>query len=318
MERKKVVLILEEHEEVAEEGIKKVEKENFDLSIIKNASNLEEEVNDCQAIWVRGAKIARPIIECAPNLKIIARSGVGTDNIDVKAATDNDVFVCNVPDANFTSVAEHVVGLIIALSHQILNSDQALRKGDFNARHRFMGSELKGKTLGLIGFGRIGQLVANKCLRGLEMSVLVYDPYISNKDEYENIQFVDDMDDILTNSDFISLHLPYTPALHHFINSKSFSKMKNSAFLLNCARGGLVDESALADALNSGQIAGAGIDVFEDEPPSQDYHLWNLDNIIVTPHMGASTREALTLMSVGAAEEIINVLQGQKPKNTVN
>lgn len=320
MNKHKVLVLLEAHEEIAEEGLKKLEKNNIELVVRKNNTSLFEMKNleEFEGVLVRGSIINREMIERMSNLKIIARSGVGVDNIDVQAATDNGVYVCNVPDANFISVAEHVIGMIISLSHQIVKANNALKDGNFNVRHLYMGIELKGKTIGIIGFGKIGQLVAKKCVEGLGMKVLVYDPYVSKVESNEDIRLVSDIDIIFEKSDFISLHLPYIPKLHHFINEDKLKKMKRSAYLINCARGGLVDEVALAKAIKNKEIAGAGIDVFEKEPPAKDNCLLSLENVIVTPHTAASTKESLTRMATGAAEEIIRVLNGERPKNNIN
>lgn len=320
MKTRKVMILTEGHEEIASEALELLKKENYELVIPNNGNAMEEEkeLQECEAILVRGATINKEMIDSFPNLKIIARSGVGTDNIDIHAASEKGAAVTNVPDANFTSVAEHVIGLVIALSRQIVKSDKALRQGHFNARHTYMGSELHGKTIGIVGIGRIGQLVAKKCMYGLDMKVITFDPYANRSEIDENIQFVDSVEDIYSKSDFISLHLPYIPKLHHFINEESFKKMKSSTYFINCARGRLVDEAALVKAIQNGEIAGAGIDVFEDEPPKEDNALWPLENVIVTPHMGASTKESLTLMSIGAAKEIVNVLSGKEPKNAMN
>lgn len=317
---KKIIILTEGHEEIASEGLDILKKEKYKITfvddqkiIIKN-KNLQE----YDAILVRGATIDKNTINSMPKLQIIARCGVGTDNIDIKSASENNIFVTNVPNANFTSVAEHVVGLIVALSHQIVNAHEALKKGDFNARHKYIGSELEGKTVGIIGIGRVGQLVAEKCMYGLKMNVLTFDPYADKSQIDNNIKFVENINDIYSKADFISLHLPYTSKLHHFINKESFHKMKKSAYLINCARGKLVDEIALTNAIKQNKIAGAGIDVFEEEPIKKDNPLLFLNNIIVTPHMGASTKESLTLMAIGASKEITTVLQGEKPKHNVN
>ena len=222
--------------------------------------------------------ISKEMIERMKNLKVIARSGVGVDNIDIQAATEKGVYVCNVPDANFVSVAEHVIGFIVSLSHQIVKSNYALKNGNFNVRHLYMGKELKGKTIGIIGFGKIGQLVAEKCVKGLSMNVLAFDPYVSET-FIEKVQLVSDVDIIFKESDFISLHLPYISRLHHFVNEEKIKMMKSSAYLINCARGGLVDEVALAKAIKNKEIAGAGIDVFEKEPEKNN-SLLSLENVI--------------------------------------
>lgn len=246
-----------------------------------------------------------------------ARHGIGVDNIDIEAAAERGIFVTNVPESNINSVAEHTVGMMITLAHHIQKADKEIRKGRYEVRHQFIGTELAGKTLGLIGFGRIGRLVAKKCAGGMDMKVLVYDPYVKEID-MEGVTWVDSVDAILTQSDFVSLHLPYLPELHHFINKEALEKMKPTAYLLNCARGGLVDEQALYQAIKSGEIAGAGLDVFEEEPAPVQHILWELDQVIVTPHMAAHTEEAMIRMAVGAADEIIAVLKGQGPTNCVN
>lgn len=319
MEYKKVVILLEGHEEIADEGLDLLVNNNYKLYFPKDVEELltNSEYLSSQAMLVRGAVIDRTIIENMPKLKIIARCGVGTDNIDIQVASEEKIFVSNVPDANFISVAEHVIGMLISLSHQIVNGDRAIRQGQFDARHRYMGSELTGKTIGIIGFGRIGQLVAKKCIQGLDMNVIAYDPYIKELD-LVGVQLVDNPDEIFEKSDFITLHLPYIPSLQHFINKSVLKKMKKSAYIINCARGGLIDEKALAEAINTGEIAGAGIDVFQNEPPETDHVLWGVGNLIATPHMGASTNESLTRMAVGAAEEIIRVLENDEPRNILN
>ncbi|GAB7386679.1 hypothetical protein BSNK01_05150 [Bacillaceae bacterium] len=273
---------------------------------------------DCDAILVRTAVISRELIENAPNLKVIARHGIGVDNIDLQAAAERGVYVCNVPYANVNSVAEHVVGMMISLAHQILRADKALRQGKFDVRHTYIGTELKGKTLGLIGFGNIGKSVARKCALGLEMRIMAYDPYVQISKDMDYVRMVDSIDDILAEADFISLHLPYTPEMHHLFDKESFAKMKRNCIFINCARGGLVDEDALYEALKTGEIAGAGLDVFEQEPTPKHHPLWDLDNVIVTPHMAAHTEDSLVAMAVGAADEILRVLNGQEPISWVN
>lgn len=229
MAKNKIVVLLEGHEEIADEGIQLLKAKDYELIFPKNINELlsNQTALFSEAILVRGAVIDQNLIKSMPNLKVIARSGVGTDNIDIEAATDQKIYVCNVPDANFTSVAEHVIGMLISLSHQIVNGDRAIRKGQFDARHRYMGSELTGKTIGVIGFGRIGQLVARKCQYGLDMNVLAFDPYVKETN-LEGVQLVETTDDIFEKADFITLHLPYIPALHHFINEAVFKKMKKN------------------------------------------------------------------------------------------
>lgn len=319
MEKSKIIILLDNHEEIAKEAIAYLNDKGYDVLFAEDKQKIINYAtyNSSEALFVRGAKIDRTLIKNMPKLKVIARGGVGTDNIDIETATEHGIYVCNVPDGNYTSVAEHVVAMILSLSHQIVNGDRALREGDFAARHEYIGAEVKGKTIGVIGFGKIGQLVAEKCVCGLNMRVLAYDPYVTEITQ-ENVDLIDNMELLIEKSDFVTLHLPYTSSLHHIINREVFKKMKKTAYLINCARGGLIDELALAEAIKNKEIAGAGIDVFEIEPPRKKHVLWDLENIIVTPHMGASTRDSLVRMAEGAAKEIVRVLEGKRPKNPQN
>lgn len=319
MGKNKVTILMESHEDITEESKVFLEKNNCELFYVNGVDKLlkNDQYLSSEALLVRGANISGEIIQEMPNLKVIARAGVGTDNIDMEAASRRKVYVCNVPDANFTSVAEHVMGMLLSLSHQLDHGNREIRKGHFNARHVYMGAELAKKTIGIIGFGRIGQLVAQKCVDGFEMKVLAYDPYIKET-ALSNVRLVESLDEIYRDSDFITLHLPYLPELHHLIDEEVLKKMKRTAYLINCARGGLVDEEALVKALNHGEIAGAGVDVFAKEPVGADYPLWEAENIIATPHMAASTHEALARMSMGAAQAIVEVFLGDKPKTALN
>lgn len=318
MDFRKVLVV----QAIAEEGMHVLEKAGLHAVTPNSLSKGEliNKVTDCAAILVRSAHIDREIIDHAPHLQVIARSGVGVDNIDIRAASEKGIYVCNVPRANIHSVAEHAVGMIIALSHHLLKADRALREGDFNVRHTYIGTDLKGKKLGIIGLGNIGNAVARKCRLGLEMDILAYDPYIGEEagSSADGVRLVSSLDAIFREADVISLHMPYTPAYRHMINREALRKMKPSAIVINCARGGLIDEQALFEALRTGEIAGAGLDVFEEEPPAQPHPLWELDNVLVTPHMAAHTDESLARMAVGAAEEIVRVLGGRAPKHCVN
>ncbi len=278
---------------------------------------LKKIIVDCDALLVRTAKISRDVIENANKLKIIARHGVGLDNVDIQAATEKNIFVCNAPFANINSVAEHVVGMMLALSHQLVKADKALRNGDFHVRNTYIGTEVSGKTLGLIGLGNIGRLVAEKCSLGLGMKVIAYDPYIQTSGK-EYIELIGSIEELMSQADFVSLHVPYSTKVHHFINKDMLEKMKPTAFIINAARGGLVDEQALHYLLSTGKIAGAGLDCFEEEPTPIKHPFWDLDNVIVSPHMAAHSKEAMIAMAVDPAEEIIRVKNNLKPLNCVN
>ncbi|MFM1652537.1 hydroxyacid dehydrogenase [Brevibacillus sp. B_LB10_24] len=316
MQKPRVLIV----QPIAQEGTELLINAGMEVMFAENASHetLCKYIVDCDAMLVRTAPISRELMEKGTKLRVIAKHGIGTDNIDVEFANEKGIYVCNAPNSNTNSVAEHTVGLILSLAHNINRADKAVRQGHYEARYTFIGTELKGRTLGLIGFGNIGKLVAKKCFDGFGMQIVVYDPYAKNKEDFRDVQFVDKVDELYKESDFISLHLPYLASLHHFINEESFSKMKKSAFLINCARGGLVDEKALYKALTEGEIAGAALDVFEEEPTPVKHPLWQCDQVVVTPHMAAHSKEALVNMATGAAEEIIRVLHGDKPRHCVN
>lgn len=304
---------------IAEEGMELLRQNGCELIVADNTSEerLVELVKDCSAILVRTASITRRIIESANKLEIIARHGVGLDNVDIDAASENNVFVSNAPSANINSVAEHVVGMMLAVSRHIVKADNALRQGKFEVRNIYIGSELKEKTLGLVGLGNIGKLVAEKCALGFGMKVIAYDPYVKNI-EQPYIELVPTLEEMMAQSDFISLHVPYNRALHHLINKELLEKMKPSAYIVNAARGGLIDEEALYRLLSDKKIAGAALDCFEEEPTPLEHPFWGLDNVVVTPHMAAHTEEAMIKMAVDPANEIIRVKNNLDPVVCVN
>ncbi|MFZ4452575.1 hydroxyacid dehydrogenase [Salibacterium aidingense] len=302
---------------IAEEGIELMKKHQCQVIELQDPGerSLRNAVVSADAVLIRTAPLTESIIESADKLKVIARHGVGVDNIDLEAAEKKGVKVCNAPTANSNAVAEHVVGMIFNLSRHIVQGDNAVRDGEFSARHRLIGMELKGKTLGLIGCGNIGRLVADKC-HSLGMLVEVYDPYV--KELPPEVKQANDMSSLLQKADYISLHLPLTSATQYFINEEKLNLMKPSAFLINAARGGIVNENALYQALKTKSIAGAALDCFEEEPVQPGNPLWELDNTLYTPHMAAHTREAMVSMAVEAAQEIIRVKEGNTPLNLVN
>lgn len=304
---------------VAKEGIHYLE--DAGCEIIRPGGIEEQElmqaVKGCDAILIRTAKISRAVIESADKLKVIARHGVGLDNVDIEAASEKGIYVCNAPTANINSVAEHVVGLMLSVSHFLTAADKALRQGDFQARNRLIGNELLDKTVGLIGCGNIGRLVAQKCALGMGMKVITYDPHAGKLDQ-DYIEKVDSMEELLKQADYVSLHVPYLPELHHVIDAEKLKMMKPSAYLINAARGGLVDEEALIQTMNANLIAGAALDCFEEEPPPADHPFWQMENVVVTPHMAAHSKEAMVRMALTPAEEIVRVKNGQEPKVWVN
>ncbi|WP_223636659.1 hydroxyacid dehydrogenase [Planococcus sp. 4-30] len=299
---------------VASEGIDYLKENGCEVDVREemSAEELESAIKDCDAVLLRTDTLDEKMIRQADRLKIIARHGVGFDNIDIEAASAKGIYVSYTPAANINSVAEHVTGLILAISRQTIKVDKAVRRGDFEVRDTSYGTELKGKVLGIIGLGNIGKLVAKKCAFGLEMRVIAYDPYAKLPEE-TYISKVEDIEELMRKSDFISLHLPYNKALHHFIDQEKLGLMKPSAFLINAARGGLVDEAALAEVLRDNWIAGAALDVFEQEPVPADHPLLKLDNLIATPHIAALTQEAMTTMSLDCAKEIVRIKNQMEP-----
>lgn len=274
------------------------------------------EARDCDAILVRTAMITRRVMESPARLKVIAKHGVGVDNIDLEAATELAIWVSNAPLSNAETVAEHTIGMMIVLARHILRHDHELRAGNYEIRNQLTGCDLAGKTLGIIGLGRIGARVAKKAALGLDMNVIAYSPSAGEVDEW--IELVPSRDEVLRRADFVSLHLPFRPTTHHFIGRAELALMKPSAYLINAARGEVVDESALLEALQDKRISGAGLDVFEREPPELDNPLFALDNVVVTPHSAALTGEAMERMALHAALGIDEVLNGKRPSWPMN
>lgn len=284
---------------------------------LKNpAAFLDDKV---EGIITRSFKIPRELLEMSPNLKVIARHGVGTEHIDVQTATERGVAVVNTPNASTVSVAEHALMMMLCLAKNIFLANRAMREGNYYIKDRYLAYELKGKTVGIIGFGRIGAEIARKCLHGFNMKVLVLNHNL-DKEAYakEGINVVDDLDKLLEESDFVSLHVPLTPKTKNLISEAQLKRMKKTAFLVNCARGGVVDEAALLKALKEGWIAGAGLDVLSKDPPEADNPILSLDNVILSPHSAALTVEALALTATFAVEDLLRVLRGEKPLNPVN
>jgi len=276
-------------------------------------------VQDVDAIVIRAnGKVTRTLMEAAPQLKVIGRHGVGLETIDVPAATERGIWVVNTPEANSESVAEHFVGLALMLSKRMLEADQALRAGQWKVRNEYIGRELFGKTLGVAGFGRIGRTTARICHHGFGMPVIYYDvvaagPGVEAETQAKRVS----METLLRTADYVSLNLPLTPETRHFIGREQIRMMKPSAYLLNLGRGPLWDEKAVLEALEQQRIAGAGTDVFEEEPTGQDNPLFRQRRFVCTPHMAAHTDEAMRRMSL-VAEDVLAVLQGKEPRWAAN
>jgi len=264
-------------------------------------------------------KVIKEVVEAGAKgkLKVIGRAGIGVDNIDIQTAAKNKIKVVNAPTGATASVAELALLHMLALARQLPKADTTTKKGEW-IKKQLKGKELFGKTLGLVGTGNIGKLLA-KYVKVFSMSVIGYDPFISEEAMHKDgIKKIDELSKLMEMADFISLHIPHTSETHYIINEKMIAKMKPTAYLINCARGGVVDEKALYNAIKNGKIAGAGMDVFEQEPPLKDNPLLTLDNVVVTPHIGANTKEGQLRAGLITAEQMMKVLDGKDPDYWVN
>src|SRR6266403_1264910 len=296
-------------------GILKADPSWEVVNLPKTKGQVAEEIRDADALLVRSAtKVTAQLLENAKRLVVIGRAGVGVDNIDLDAATRKGVLVMNTPGGNAISVAEHTMTLLLAMAHPVAQADASMKTGKWEKK-KFTGSELRNKTLGLIGLGTIGTEVA-RLAQALKMTVVAFDPYVSTVLATEqNIRLLP-LEDVLRAGDFISLHCSLTPETEHLINAKTLALTKPGVRIVNCARGELVDEAALLVAIESGRVAGAGLDVFESEPPA-DPRLTKHPNVIATPHIAGSTEEAQKVVGTRIAEQLRDYLLTGAVKNAV-
>jgi D-3-phosphoglycerate dehydrogenase len=281
-----------------------------------DAEKLKKIIGNFDALIIRSAThVSSDILSCAGRLKAIGRAGIGLDNVDIKEASRRGIVVMNTPEGNTITTAEHTIAMLMALSRNIPQATASLKAGRWEKKN-FKGQEVFNKTLGLIGAGHIGRIVADRA-RGMKMKVVVYDPYLKP----EAVEKLDcepvSLNGLLSRADYITIHTPKTAETTHMINREALAAMKKGAMLINCARGGIVDEQALYEALDSGHLAGAAFDVFESEPPGES-NLMSLSNFICTPHLGASTREAQDNVAIEVAEQMIAYLLHGSVKNAVN
>lgn len=305
--------------DIEQEGKDYLREKGYELIIADtiNKKSLLRQVRNCDAILTRSNVIIdEEVIKAGEHVQIISKYGVGLNNIDVDYATKQGIYVTNTPEANANAVAEHVMTFILMLAKNVKEMERALRQGDFNIRSRMYSEDIIGKTLGIIGLGRIGKLVAKKAHDGFGMEIIGYDPF--SPPEIDWIMMADSMQKLLKEADFVSLHLPLLPETEHIISTNEFGLMKPTAHFINTSRGGTVDEVALIQAVKSGKIAGAGLDVFEEEPPNMTSELFTLENMIVTPHSAALTKEGSIKMALHAAIQIDQVLNGKEPSWPVN
>lgn len=296
----------------------KVLQGKVDLSVLPDSTveTARKMVADVDGVILRtNIAFTRELICAARACRIISRTGVGVDNVDIAAATEKGIMVCNTPGVNTVSVAEHTVALILGLAKQLSVFDKAVRAGNWKMRNANKAVDVEGKTLGLIGVGRIGSEVARKCRLAFGMTVIGFDPFV---DRAEGIRFYASPEEVFREADFISVHVPYSEKTHHLVNGKLLHLMKPDAVLINTSRGAIVDEAALAECLSKGVFAGAGLDVLEEEPPAGGNPLFALDNVILTPHAAALSRECEMKVAIEAARAIVDFAAGREPANVFN
>ncbi len=316
------ILITEPMPLIEEE--RKILEKFADLKLAKSTAedDLVAEAGDVDIIMVVYAKITKRIIDSAKKLKGIVRYGIGVDNIDLNAATERKIAVANVPDYCIGTVADHAFAHLLALSRKILVADKIVRTGEYvgawaSPSNKIKGLDLEGKVIGIIGLGKIGRAVVARA-KGFGMEVIAYDPYLDKElVKALNVKLVD-LDTLLRESDFVSIHAPLLPETRGIISERELKMMKKTAYLINVSRGPIVDEKALYKALREGWIAGAGIDVYEKEPPDPGNPLFKLENIVLTPHIAWYTEDAFRRLEMSAANEAVRILQGQLPRNLVS
>lgn len=306
---------------ISQRGIEELAADGaLDVTVSTGRSEIElvQLIPEFSALIVRSqTKVTAPILQAAARLRVVGRAGVGIDNVDLEAATRRGVIVMNTPGGNTISTAEHAFSLLLSVARKIPQAHSNLQAGRWD-RKQFEGTELYNKTLGIIGMGRIGSELSRRAI-AFGMRVLAYDPYLaSSRARALQVELVEELDELLPLADFLSLHTPLTPETHHLLNATRLAKTKPGVRLINCARGGLIDEAALLDSLGSGQVAGAALDVFETEPLPNDSPLRRIPNLILTPHLGASTVEAQESVGIEIAQAIRAALLEGTIRNAIN
>lgn len=313
-------------EKIDDDAIQLLRENNFEVEISPSVDEdtLNQHIQGAFALIMRSSKLPSSVIDSANQLKIISRTGTGIDNINIDSATKNKVLVARVNGANAYSVAEYVITTMLAMSRKIYKSDSMFKLGKIVSEHGeslpglavkydLNGHEIRGKRLGILGLGRIGSIIA-KLGDALGMDIIAYDPYVKSSE----FELTTDLNDIYNSCDFISVNMPLTSETKNLISAKELMKMKDSAYIVNAGRGGIINEPDLANALNHDLIAGAALDVFAEEPPRADSPLLTAKNIILTAHIGGTTYEASKAVAIGAAQAVIDYSKGKKPQFTVN
>ncbi len=307
-------------QDVAEEGKDYLRERGYAIRMGRGTTpeHLTSDVTGCDAILARTEKITADVLEHGDRLKVVGRHGVGVDNVDVKRAEELGIYVTNTPDVLTGTVAEHAIGLMVALARNVVQCDRAVRTGRFSFRNHNLGMDLSGKVLGIVGMGRIGRSVAEKALYGFGMKVLCYDPHVEPGTLPGEFRQTDRMDALLESADVVSIHVPSSGDTRRILGERELAHMKRTAYLINTSRGDVIDEAALIRALEDEVIAGAALDVFENEPPDADNRLLASEKVILTPHTASLTKECMIRMALGAAQGIHEALIGQEPIFAVN
>ncbi len=306
-------------DDVSESGLEPLRNAGFTVEKRTGLTpqKLSEALRDCDGLIVRSeTKVTAALMDAASRLRVVGRAGVGVDNIDVAAATQRGVVVMNAPDGNTITTAEHTIALLVSLARRVPQGNASLKAGNWE-RKKFIGVELQGKTLGIAGLGRIGRVVASRA-RAFGMSIVAYDPFVAPEQARDLELEIVPLDEVFARADFLTVHTPLTLETRGLIGRDAFERMKTGVRVINCARGGLVDERALYEAIKSGKVAGAALDVFEQEPPPADHPLLSLDEVIATPHLGASTKEAQEGVAVTVAEQMRDYLLTGALRGAVN
>jgi len=304
---------------ISSKGVEILKKAGFEVDVKTGLKpeELKSIIGEYDALIIRSAtKVTSEIIDAADKLKVIGRAGTGVDNVDKIAATKKGIVVMNTPGGNTITTAEHAIAMLFALARRIPQATASMKSGKWEKK-KFMGVELYNKTIGIIGLGRIGSEVAKRT-QCMGMNVLAYDPFLSDERAEELGITKTDLDRIFAEADFITIHTPLTSETKYLINKNTIEKMKKGVYIINCARGGIVNEKDLYDAIQSGKVAGAALDVFEKEPPEEGYALITDDRVICTPHLGASTLEAQENVAVAIAEQVVDYLINGTIRNAVN
>jgi D-3-phosphoglycerate dehydrogenase len=322
MQARKRVLLLNPAQDKSGEAILESQVEIVRLNT-PDRETLLRAIKGIHGLIARGTKVTAEVLAQADVLEVVATPSAGYDHIDIDACSERGIPVVNNTGLNAVSVAEHTIGLMVGLAKAIPLTHHLLRSDGWKTRIPYsweqIGFELDGRTIGIIGTGNVGARLAQRVHAAFNMTVLGYDPYVSREKMQEfSATKVDRLDDMLPQVDFLSIHAPYTKETYHIVSAPQLAKMKRTAYLMNCARGPLVDEPALVEALRNKVIAGAALDVFEPEPSLDDNPLYQMPNVIVTPHLAGVTREAAKRMAIGAAEQTLQVLRGDRPPRMVN